>query len=258
MMNPESKTIDYQGIKVRYYIQGSGYPMLLLHGWGCSASTLSSIAKTSVNSGYKCLSVDFPGFGASDEPASVWGTEDYTKLLEAIVKEECVKNPVLLGHSFGGRVAIKYASRNNARSLILVDAAGIKPKRSLSYYRKVYSYKLLKYFVLMIMGKKKGNLYIDNIRKKRGSSDYALASPRMRQILSKVVNEDLKTLLPSIKSPTLLIWGENDTATPLSDAKTMEKLIPDAGLVNLKGAGHYSFLDSPHQFHATLQYFLSH
>ena len=89
-----------------------------------------------------------------------------------------------------------------------------------------------------------------------GSSDYAQASPRMRAILSKCVNEDLKSVMPDIKAPTLLIWGEQDTATPLSDAKVMEKLIPEAALVPFSGCGHYSFLDNPVQFGAVLESFL--
>ena len=78
----------------------------------------------------------------------------------------------------------------------------------------------------------------------------------MRAILSKVVNEDLKNVMPLIKAPTLLIWGENDTATPLKDAKIMEKIIPNAGLVSFPGCGHYSFLDNPMGFSAVLQSFL--
>ena len=78
----------------------------------------------------------------------------------------------------------------------------------------------------------------------------------MRAILSKCVNEDLKHVMPLIKAPTLLIWGENDTATPLSDAKTMEKLIPDAGLVSFPGCGHYSFLDNPIGYKAVIKEFL--
>ena len=94
-------------------------------------------------------------------------------------------------------------------------------------------------------------------RAKVGSSDYSSASPMMRAILSKVVNEDLTGVMPGISCPTLLIWGANDTATPLSDAKTMEKLIPDAGLVSFDGVGHYSFLENPFQFAAVLKSFLS-
>lgn len=79
----------------------------------------------------------------------------------------------------------------------------------------------------------------------------------MRAIMSKVVNEDLTPLLSSVSKPTLLIWGENDTATPISDAKKMEQLIPDAGLVSFPGCGHYSFLENPIQFKAVLNSFLS-
>ena len=84
-----------------------------------------------------------------------------------------------------------------------------------------------------------------------------MASPMMRSILVKVVNEDLKHVMPSINVPTLLIWGENDTATPLRDAKIMERLIPDAGLVSFPGCGHYSFLDNPYQFAAVLRSFIN-
>ena len=109
----------------------------------------------------------------------------------------------------------------------------------------------------LIYGKERAQQRIDAMRAKRGSSDYNNASPMMRAILSKVVNEDLKEKMPLIKAPTLLIWGENDTATPLRDAKIMEKLIPNAGLVSFPGCGHYSFLDNPFQFAAVLRSFLN-
>ena len=109
----------------------------------------------------------------------------------------------------------------------------------------------------LFMGKDKAERRLDARRAKAGSSDYASASPMMRRILSKVVNEDLSDRLPMIKAPTLLIWGENDTATPISDARKMEKLIPDAGLVAFAACGHYSFLDNPMQFAAVLRSYLS-
>jgi pimeloyl-ACP methyl ester carboxylesterase len=153
-------------------------------------------------------------------------------------------------------VAILFASRNPVAKVILVDAAGIKPKRSLKYYAKVYSFKVGKKFWQLVLEKEKAQKRIDEMRAKRGSSDYAGASPMMRAILSKVVNEDLTDRLPLITAPSLLIWGENDTATPLADAKKMVKLIPDAGLVSFPGCGHYSFLDNPVQFRAVLSSFL--
>ena len=206
---------------------------------------------------HKVYNVDFPGFGESHEPSQVWGVEEYTQLIEQFVKAENIENPILLGHSFGGRVGILYSSRNKVNKLILVDAAGVKPRRSLKYYFKVYTYKLGKKLMPLIYGKERAQQRIDAMRAKRGSSDYNNASPMMRAILSKVVNEDLKDKMPLIKAPTLLIWGENDTATPLRDAKIMERLIPNAGLVSFPGCGHYSFLDNPFQFAAVLRSFLN-
>ncbi|MDE6772353.1 MAG: alpha/beta hydrolase, partial [Muribaculaceae bacterium] len=109
-----------------------------------------------------------------------------------------------------------------------VDAAGIKPRRALSYYWKVYSFKVMKNMVMGFYGKEKGERIVEKWRKKRGSSDYGNSSPMMRAVMSRCVNEDLKSVMPEINAPSLLIWGEDDTATPLSDAKTMERLIPDS------------------------------
>lgn len=249
------KEIELEGVRVAMEVTGSGRPLILMHGWGCDHSTVRSIAATAALT-HTVYNIDFPGFGASEEPAEVWGVERYTRLIEALVKSEKLESPVLVGHSFGGRVAILFASRNKADKVILVDAAGIKPRRTLKYYLKVYSFKAGKKFWELILGKEKAQARIDRMRARRGSSDYAGASPMMRRILSKVVNEDLTDRLPLISAPALLIWGENDTATPLSDAKKMARLIPDSGLVSFPGCGHYSFLDNQGQFRAVLSSFL--
>ncbi len=248
--------INIKGVNFCYNVEGEGNPIILMHGWGCNHTTLKSIEQT-LSPYMKVYNVDFPGFGESTEPDSVWGVEEYTQLIEELVKLEGLESPVLLGHSFGGRVGLLYSSRNVVNKLILTDAAGVKPKRGLKYYYKVYSFKMMKRVVLALYGKEKGEAKLNEIRSKKGSSDYNNSTPKMRAILSKVVNEDLKHVMPNIKCPTLLIWGENDTATPLSDAKTMEKLIPDAGLVSFPNAGHYSFLDNPYQYQAVIKSFLN-
>ena len=250
------KNIKINGLNFHYTVQGSGSPIVLMHGWGCNLTTLASIEKVAAES-HTVYNVDFPGFGESEEPHEVWGVELYTQLIEKFIDAEGIENPILLGHSFGGRVGILYSSRNKVKKLILVDAAGVKPRRSLKYYFKVYTYKLGKKLMPLIYGKKGAQERIEQMRAKRGSSDYNNASPMMRAILSKVVNEDLKHCMPKISAPTLLIWGENDTATPLRDAQIMEKLIPDAGLVSFPGCGHYSFLDNPIQFAAVLRSFIN-
>ena len=249
------KNLHINGVDFHYTVEGEGQPIVLMHGWGCNHSTLLSIEKVLLP-GMKVYNVDFPGFGASSEPEAVWGVEEYTRLIEQFIEVEGIENPILLGHSFGGRVGLLYSSRNKVCKLILVDAAGVKPRRSLKYYIKVYSFKAMKRILPLLFGKRKGEEMIDKYRGKSGSSDYNSSSPKMRAILSNVVNEDLKHVMPSIKCPTLLIWGKNETATPLRDAQIMEKLIPDAGLVAFDGVGHYSFLENPYQFAAVLKSFL--
>ena len=243
------------GTRMAYSASGSGKPLILMHGWGCDSSTVASIAAVASET-HRVYNVDFPGFGASPEPPAVWGVEEYARATEEFAAKLGIENPVLVGHSFGGRVGIIFASRNKVNRMILVDAAGIKPKRTLKYYAKVWSFKLMKRLARLVYGKEKAQAVIEAQRARRGSSDYAAASPKMRAIMSKVVNRDLRCLLPAISCPTLLVWGENDTATPLRDAKIMEREIPDAGLVSFPGCGHYSFLDNPGGFAAVVRSFL--
>lgn len=251
------KDIIIDGIKLHYSESGpsEGVPVVLLHGWGCNHSTLKSIENILADKMH-VYSLDIAGHGQTEEPDGIWGIEDFTRQLESFIMTLGISCPILIGHSFGGRMSILYASRNDVRKVVLVDAAGVKPRRSLKYYFKVYSYKIAKKCLPIILGKSRGEKIISNYRKKAGSSDYNNASPRMRAVMSKCVNEDLCSVMPSIKAPTLLIWGTDDTATPLSDAKKMERLIPDAGLVSFDGCGHYSFLDNPVGFKAVLKEFL--
>lgn len=249
-------TYNYKGKKVNINIMGAGAPVILLHGWGCSNGIFRDIQEV-LSKSYTTYNFDFPGFGASDEPDTVWGVEDYTRMVEQFVKDNGIENPALIGHSFGGRVSIVYASRNDVGRVVLVDAAGIKPKRPLKYYWKVYTFKTLKWLCNTFLPKAKAQAIIEKRRKGAGSSDYNNASPMMRAILSKVVNEDLTHLLPKITAPTLLFWGNMDTATPLSDAKTMEHLIPDAGLVIAHGTGHFSFLENAGLFTAVMKNFFN-
>lgn len=252
------KTLDVDGATVAYTcVAGVGPTVVLMHGWGCSRSTLASVQRVVESCGNPLINLDFPGFGESSEPPEAWGVEQYTAMLEKLLAAEGVgRDVVLLGHSFGGRVAILYASRNPVGKLILVDAAGVKPRRSLAYYVKVYRFKLVKHLLRLALGRRRAEARLDKLRAKAGSSDYAGASPLMRRILSRVVNEDLRSVMPMIKAPALLIWGENDTATPLGDARVMERLILGAGLVSFPGCGHYSFLDNPVQFAAVVRSFL--
>lgn len=250
------KDIDIDGVRIHYDETGNpaGAPVVLMHGWGCRFSTVRSIAEA-LEPGMHIYNLDLPGHGSSDEPPVAWGVEAFTELVEKFIDRLGIKDPALIGHSFGGRIAILLSSRRDIRKVVLVDAAGIKPKHKLKWYVKVYSFKAMKHMARLILGKRKGNEYIEKRRARSGSADYRNSSPMMRAVMSRCVNEDLKHVMPDIKASTLLIWGEDDTATPLSDAKTMERLIPDAGLASFPGCGHYSFLDNRPGFRAVIREF---
>jgi pimeloyl-ACP methyl ester carboxylesterase len=245
----------FEGVELAYTIEGEGDTIILLHGWGCDASiwgaTRDMLAKH-----FRVVAVDFAGFGRSAEPKSVWGVEEYTRSIEALVKHLSIERPTLVGHSFGGRVSILYASRNSVSRVVLTDAAGVKPRRSMTYYRKVYTYKLMKHTLPLLIGSRKAQMLLEQRRARSGSSDYNRATPMMRAILSKCVNEDLCYAMPKIAAPTLLFWGDMDTATPIEDAHTMERLIPNAGLVVAKGAGHFAFLEQAELWLGALKSFL--
>ena len=245
----------YNDLELAYSVEGEGDAVVLLHGWGCDKSIWKSSVEA-LQQHFRVVAVDFAGFGASQEPRTVWGVEEYTRSIEALLMELAIKSPTLIGHSFGGRVSILYASRNEVKRVVLTDAAGVKPRRSFSYYRKIYTYKLLKRALPLLIGDKKAQMLLDQRRSKSGSSDYNRATPMMRAILSKCVNEDLCRVMHCISAPVLLFWGDKDTATPIADAHKMERLMPDAGLIVAEGAGHFAFLERPDLWHEALKSFL--
>ena len=246
----------YNNIELAYTIEGEGDTVVLLHGWGCDHTIWNATANI-LKGNYKVVAVDFAGFGASNEPREVWGVEEYTQSIEALLSSLGVVRPTLVGHSFGGRVSILYASRNEVARVVLTDAAGVKPKRSLNYYRKVYTFKLMKATLPLLIGKQKAAMLVEQRRAKGGSSDYNRATPMMRAILSKCVNEDLCKMMPKVSAPVLLFWGDKDTATPISDAHKMERLMPNAGLVVAQGAGHFAMLEQPALWEASLKSILN-
>ena len=160
--------------------------------------------------------------------------EKYTVLLEKLLKELKIKNPILVGHSFGGRVAIRYSSNHPIEKLVLFGAPCIRISENLPLYIKVL--KAIKRLPGL-------NEFGEYMKKYIGSRDYKAASPVMRQILVNVVNEDLSKYAREIEEPTLLIWGDNDTEAPVNDAKELEKIMIDAGLIILHGS-HYAYLEN--------------
>ena len=247
-----------KGLNINYVDRGEGELFVVLHGWG-SNITLHEHMIGILERGYRVVAMDMPGFGESDEPKEPWCVDDYVDFLLEFLKDYNADKICLLGHSFGGRVIIKLCSRDlpfEIDKIVLVDAAGVMPKKTLKQKTKQKIYKATKSIYSSAPVQKMFPEALENLRKKNGSADYNAASPIMRQTLVKVVNEDLCDLMPNVKAPTLLIWGTLDDATPLSDAKIMESLMPEAGLVTFEGAGHYSFLECREQFGRVLASFM--
>lgn len=251
------KTVN--GLSINYEQKGSGDLIVLLHGWGSNIKLFANLIDL-LSKKYTVVAMDMPGFGESDEPKTPWCVDDYVQFVIDFLADYDTKEVMLLGHSFGGRVIIKMHARESlpfkVTKVILVDSAGIMPPKSNKKSWRTRYYKMGKAFLSTKLMQKLRPNALENFRKKMGSADYAAASPMMRQVMVKVVNEDLEPYLPNIKCPALLIWGVNDTATPLSDGEKMEKLIPDAGLVKLENAGHYSFLEQQFTFNRVMSSFM--
>lgn len=251
--------IEVNGLNIEYSDRGQGDAVIILHGWSRESAPYVPLSDL-VSEGYRAIAPSLPGFGNSDEPPEPWDVDRFADTISAFIEALGLERVILMGHSYGGRVIIKLASREKLSfeisKIILVDAAGVLPKRGLDYKIKVRTYKIGKKIMLSAPIKKLFPKAVEKWQAKQGSSDYAAASPVMRGCLVKAVNEDLTPLFEKVKQETLLIWGTADDATPLSDGILMEKLMPDAGLVKIEGAGHFSWLDNPALFNAVIRSYL--
>lgn len=225
-----------------YYDNKSKTNLIYLHGWGQNIEMMMPIAKPFINR-YNVLVIDLPGFGSSSEPKEAWSLYDYADMVNSFVKELNMNNPILIGHSFGGKISICYALKYKTKKLVLLAAPYDKKISKPTFKMKLF--KVLKKTPFAKVAKKH-----------MGSTDYRNASDMMRNVLVKHVNTDLKEEVKNIKCPTLLIWGTNDEAVDYSDAVELEKLIPDAGLVTYEGCTHYAYLERLNQTISVLDSFI--
>lgn len=247
-------------IPVNYIDEGEGDVVLLLHGWGANITLYRGIIDT-LKQTKRVIAPDMPGFGKTPEPPVPWCVDDYVDFVMKFIAAFSIERLSVVVHSFGGRVFFKMNARENLPFAIeraaLIDSAGILPKKTLRQKLSLRLYKAGRAFMSTPVMHFLYPDAVEEMRRKRGSSDYNNATPLMRATLVKVVNEDLEPLIHLVKCPTLLIWGDLDTATPIADAKRMEELIADAGLVVCEGAGHFSFAEQPAKVNGVLKAFFA-
>ncbi len=240
--------MNINDIYVNYeqYGNDKGKNIVLLHGWGQNIEMMNPIGKRLEKDFYITV-IDLPGHGKSEEPKTEYNIYDYYEIVKKLLDKLNIKNPILIGHSFGGRISIVYAAKEKVDKLILLAAPFKKSTKSDTL--KVKILKFLKKVPII-------NKLAPYMKTKIGSRDYKAASPIMRQILVNTVNEDLEQYLRDIRVPTLLIWGTNDREASIEDAKYAEDIMDNAGLVIYEGCTHYAYLERIDQTIRVLRSFL--
>lgn len=228
--------------------------ILMLHGWGCERGMMRPLGEKLAAAGHEILIPDFPGHGESGRPPEPWGVPEYAEcVLELLEKQEFAPCAVI-AHSFGGRVATWIASERPDvfTRIILTGAAGIRApqteegkRRSEAYQKwKRAEQQMEKIGLLRPVALKLKH----RIQEKYGSADYNALDDEMKKTFVKVIQLDLSDRYARIQAPTLLMWGDRDTETPLWMGQRMEKEIPDAALILLEGGSHFAYLEQGEKF----------
>lgn len=260
MQHPElNKQILINNLLINYYYWPSGNPqnpaLIFLHGWRLNGQVwlpiISSLNRLNLN----IYSLDLPGFGHSDTPRPNFTLKGYAGVVKEFIEKLKLKNVTIVGHSFGGRLALKLAAGdgNLIKKLVLADSAGPRQRGRtfLLTVKKIIAKILKPFFRLPLLRVLRIKIY-----RFIGAEDYVTVPETLKQIFINVINEDLTPLLSSIKVPTLIIWGEDDKITPLTVAKILKEKIADSELAVLPSAGHLSFFDQPLLFAQKLIEFL--
>jgi pimeloyl-ACP methyl ester carboxylesterase len=214
---------------------GSGEPRVLaLHGWRGSHHQMAKVID-----GSSAIALDLPGFGSSPEPDAVWGAADYADFIGPVL-DQFERPPVVVGYSFGGRVAVNLAAAHPDRVAGLV-LTGVPLVRRRPTRKSPLAFRIAKRL------NKLGVLSDERMeaeRRKRGSADYRSAQGLMRDVFVKLVNESYDQQLAEIACPVELVWGDVDTEAPLQNAEDASQILRDARLTVVPGATHWSIIDA--------------
>lgn len=246
MVNNMIKKIMNVNINYINYGNKDGKDVVLLHGWGQNIQMMQPVGD-GLSEYFNITIVDLPGFGLSSEPDYVWKINDYVNCIYELLNELNIKKPIMIGHSFGGKITLLYASMYETEKIVLFGSPYTKEIQQISTKTKI----------LKTLKKVPGLNKLEGFAKKHiGSTDYKNASDTMRKILVETVNLDITENVKKINVPSLLIWGTNDEAVSIELARKLETLIKDAGLVEYEGCTHYAYLERLNQTINVLNSFL--
>lgn len=254
---PVRKQIVVNCLPISYFSKersGKYTPLFFLHGWRASSETWRPLFPYLYDLPNQLCFIDLPGFGRSASPPRNFTLDDYCDTVAEFMRKIGIKRAVLVGHSFGGRIALKLAATRPelAEKLVLADSSGVRRITAGLRAKRAIAKAVKPIFTLRRLQSTREKIY-----KLVGAEDY-IATPHLQQTFVNVLEEDLRPLFPRVKVPTLIVWGEKDTETPLRDAEEIHRGITGSTLVVLKGAGHFSFLDEPEKFATNLAEFIRH
>ena len=228
-----------ENLAIEYDDIGSGKVILFLHGWKDNLKTFDDLLPF-LSSKYRIIRIDLPGFGKSGKPSESWVLDDYVKFINEFIFKLNLKVDTFVGHSLGGR--------------ILIASAGIAKRKTLKNYFLMFISKIGKFITYI----PPFYFFKKQIRKTLYSfigSDYFNAGS-MKEIFLNIIREDLTHFLENIKIPTLLIWGEDDTETPLTDGNRFHKLIKNSVLKVFKNSGHFVHKEKSKEVSQLIQDFI--
>ncbi|KKW22515.1 MAG: hypothetical protein A2W52_00140 [Candidatus Taylorbacteria bacterium RIFCSPHIGHO2_02_49_25] len=250
------KAAIVNNLAVEYIDEGKGPILFLLHGWGDNLHTFDSLlAKLSAS--FRVVRLDLPGFGGSEAPEESWGVEEYAYFVKSFIEKLGIPSYIIIGHSFGGRIAIKGVGIGllKPQKVVLISAAGLATNRKVRNQLLRLIAKIGKIALFPFSSDVKERLRL-KLYRKVGGEDYIHAGA-LKETFLRVIGEDLSPAAQKINIPALLIWGEKDTATPLLNGKRLEELIPDSTLEVLEGAGHFVHQEKTDSVAALIQAFIS-
>lgn len=245
----KEEIVIINNLRINYKIAGRGPAVLLLHGWGGSSDSWLEVEEFLVKENYSVITPDLPGFGKSSPPPEPWGIQDYSDFVFSFVEKLKLDSFFLLGHSFGGRISIKFSGQHadKLKSLILCDAAGIKMKPDIKTKTIMAIARagnvLFSHRLFAMIKERFRNIFYSLLRNK----DYVKANGVMKETIKKALAENLFSELPKIKVKTLIIWGEADRLVPLKCAYAFNKQIAGSQLNIMPKIGHSPHLEAPEQ-----------